>query len=73
MYVVLASIATGAGSATSCQPDADSFVNVASARSVPVLAQRWPRWASLFPAPETKQPIAQQQQQIQPKNDDKKE
>jgi hypothetical protein len=29
--------------------------------------------ASLFPAPETKQPVAQQQQQIQPKNDDKKE
>jgi hypothetical protein len=27
---------------------------------------------SLFPAPETKQPVAQQQQ-IQPKNDDKKE
>jgi hypothetical protein len=29
--------------------------------------------ASLFPAPETKQPVAQQQQQIQPKNDHKKE
>jgi len=29
--------------------------------------------ASLFPAPETEQPAVQQQQQIQPKNDDKKE
>jgi hypothetical protein len=45
------------------------------------MAQVWQRLAddyadavaSLFPIPATERPVAQQQQQIQPKDDDKKE
>src|SRR5580765_832579 len=51
MYVVFAVIATGGVSVTSCQPDTDSLVNVASASSTPVADQRWPTCAPVFAAP----------------------
>ena len=51
MYVVPAVTATGLANVTACQPELDSFENVACASRVPVSDQRLPTWRPVLPAP----------------------
>src|SRR6185503_5917160 len=44
-------MATGDGSAASCQPDVVSPLKVAVPRSVPVLVHRWPTCVPVFDVP----------------------